>query len=462
MNDPTNWYERYNASTIVTIRVRVDDTPGALAQVLAAIAEQSAQLGDIALVGADGACKVRDIQVFFADREQQARTMSAIDSLAGVTVIRSVDEVMEIHRGGTIRTESRVPLETLMHLRMVYTPGVASVCRAIVDDPSKAPEFTALGNKIAIVTDGSAVLGLGDIGPLAALPVMEGKAAILARFAGMSAEPILINSKDPREIINVVERIASGYGAIQLEDIAAPACFDVERTLTERLSKPVFHDDQHGTATVAIAGLFSALKRTGRPMSEVEAIILGAGAAGSAISRFLVDLGVADIVVCDGSGALYRGRPNRMNDEKRALAEITNHKNVQGTLSDVMAGKNLFIGVSRPNLVSQDMVRSMAKDPIVFALANPVSEISVPDALAAGAAVAVDGRGMNNALAYPGIFRGALDARAKRITHAMKTAAARAIADAAGDDLLPNMLDMTVHQRVAQAVFDAWTPEESC
>ena len=461
MTDPTNWYERYNASQIVTVRVRLEDHPGALAKVLTILAEHSAQLGDIELVGADGNQKIRDIQVFFVDAAQRDRATAAVTQLPEVGVVHTVDEVLEIHRGGTIETKARVPLETLMDLRMVYTPGVASVCTAIADRPELAWDYTAVGNKIAIVTDGSAVLGLGDIGALAGLPVMEGKAAILDRFAGVSAEPILINTNDPQAIIDVVTRIADGYGAIQLEDIAAPACFIVERTLQAQLQKPVFHDDQHGTATVCVAGLFSALRRTNRNVQDIEAVILGAGAAGSAIARFLVDLGIKDVVVCDGAGALYKGRSHRMNDEKLALAEITNRQNAQGTLSDVMANKHLFVGVSRPNLVSADMVKSMAKDPIVFALANPVSEISVNEALAAGAAVAMDGRGMNNALAYPGIFRGALDARATRITHAMKTAAAHALADAAGDDLLPEMLDLSVHRRVAEAVRNAWKPEES-
>ena len=461
MSDSTNWYERYNASTIVTIRVQVEDHPGALAEVLATLARHAAQLGDISLVGANGNRKIRDIQLFFADAEQRDRTIAAVGNLSNASLLETVDEVMEIHRGGTIETKARVDIDSLMDLRMIYTPGVAKVCTAIAEDPNVAWDYTARGNKIAIVTDGSAVLGLGDIGPLAGLPVMEGKAAILDRFAGVSAEPILINSKDPQKIIEVVEHIAGGYGAIQLEDIAAPSCFIVERALQSRLDVPVFHDDQHGTATVCIAGLLSALRETGRTADQIEAVVLGAGAAGSAITRFLVDLGVADVVVCDGSGAIHRGRTNRMNDEKVSLAEITNRNNVQGTLPEVMAGKHLFVGVSRPNLVSSDMVKSMAKDPIVFALANPVSEISVTEALAAGAAVAMDGRGMNNALAYPGIFRGALDARAKRITHAMKAAAAQAIADLAKADLLPDMLDMNLHRRVADAVREAWVTEES-
>ncbi|MEM7675271.1 MAG: malic enzyme-like NAD(P)-binding protein [Myxococcota bacterium] len=459
MNDSTNWYERYNASSIMTVRVRVDDHPGTLAKVLSKLAEHSAQLGNIKLVGADGKDKIRDIQVFFADADQRDQSLASLSKMDGAEVIQVIDEVLEIHRGGTIQTRAKVPLNTLMDLRMVYTPGVAHVCQAIVDDPVKALEYTAVGNKVAIVTDGTAVLGLGDIGPLAGMPVMEGKAAILDRFAGISAEPILINSKDPHKIVDVVSHIADGYGAIQLEDIAAPSCFIVERALQDKLSKPVFHDDQHGTATVCVAGLLSALHRTNKKVEDVEAVVLGAGAAGAAIARFLVKMGVADVVVCDGAGALYRGRDHRMNDEKRALVEMTNRQNAQGTIAEAMKGKHLFVGVSRPNLVSPDMVRSMAKDPIVFALANPVSEISVSAALQAGAAVAMDGRGMNNALAYPGIFRGALDARATRITHGMMLAAATALAEASSDSLLPDMLDMSVHRRVAEAVQNAWAPD---
>ena len=456
MEPSPNWYERYNASRILSLRVRTTDRPGMLASVLNAIATEGCQLGDIRIVGVDGLSKLRDVQVFLDSTAQQERVTEAIKRLDGVELVAISDEVLEIHRNGTIQTKARVKIESLMDLRMVYTPGVASVCELIAKKPEAAWDYTALGQKICIVSNGTAVLGLGDIGALASLPVMEGKAAILDRFVGVSAEPFLIDSKDPDEIVDIVAKASIGYGAVQLEDIAAPSCFEIERKLQARIDKPVFHDDQHGTATVVVAGLISALARTNRKPSDIRAVMLGAGAAGTAIAKFLLDFGVADVVNCDSVGAIYEGRKERMNAEKEQLAKITNRERVKGTLADAMRGRNLFIGVSKPNAVSPEMVRSMAKDPIVFALANPVSEISVKDALANGAAIAVDGRGMNNALAYPGIFRGALDARAKRITKEMMLAAARAIAAATtADSLLPDMLDMSVHRAVTAAVREA-------
>lgn len=449
-----NWYERYQASYIATLRIQLPDRPGALAEVLNLISAQATHVGNIDLVGVSADKKVRDIQLFLKDASDLAHTLSLLKALPGVEVSAVSDDVMEIHRHGTIETRARVPLDTLMDLRMVYTPGVASVCEHIAKEPAGAWDYTALGRKIAIVTNGTAVLGLGDIGPLASLPVMEGKAAILSRFVNVSAEPILVDSRDPATVIATVERIATGYGAIQLEDIAAPECFEIEAELSRRLNKPVFHDDQHGTATVVLAGLIRALKRCERRPEECRAAILGAGAAGSAIARFLTKFGVKDIVVCDSKGALHPGRSD-LNPAKQAIAAETNAAQVAGPLSEVMRGRNLFIGVSKPGVVSEDMVRSMDA-PIVFALANPVSEIPVDAALAAGALVAADGRGMNNALAYPGIFRGALDARAQRITPDMMLAAAKALAAAAtGDDLLPDMLDLSVHERVSAAVRDA-------
>jgi malate dehydrogenase (oxaloacetate-decarboxylating) len=450
-----NWQERYNARFILTLRVRLLDVPGTLARFLDAVAEAGASVGDVRIADADSTHKVRDVQIFVVDEETHEAVLSAVRDLDHAELVSVTDDVLEIHNRGAIETTARVPLNTVMDLRMVYTPGVASVCELIARDPEQSWRYTARGQKIAIVTNGTAVLGLGDIGPLASLPVMEGKAAILARFVGVSAEPMLVESKDPDEIVDTVARLASGYGAIQLEDIGAPACFEIERKLQDRLDVPVFHDDQHGTATVAVAGLLKAMERTGRTADDCRGVILGAGAAGTAIAQFLVHMGIGDVVVCDSVGAIHRGRTERMNPWKEQLAEATNKDNVAGPVEEVMKGRNLFIGVSRPNTVSKEMVASMAKDPIVFALANPVSEITASDALEAGAAVAVDGRGMNNALAYPGIFRGALDARARRITHAMKMAAAQALADAATGALLPDMLDEGVHQAVTKAVAAA-------
>lgn len=436
------------------------DAPGNLASVLNVIADVGAMVGDIRIVGADRQHKIRDIQLFLVEEEHLDVAVDALKAMPEIEILSITDEVLEIHRHGAIETKACVPLNTMMDLRMVYTPGVASVCQLIADKPEQAWKYTSKGNRIAIVTNGTSVLGLGDIGPLASLPVMEGKAAILAHFVGVSADPILIDSKDTDEIINIVAKLACYYGAIQLEDIAAPACFEIEDRLQEMLDVPVFHDDQHGTATVVVAGLINALKQTQRQASDCNAVILGAGAAGLAITKFLIDFGIGNVVVCDSKGAIYRGRTERMNPWKVKIAEVTNKENEQGSLEQIIKGKNLFIGVARPRVVSKDMVASMAKDPIVFALANPVSEISVEDATEAGAAVAVDGRGMNNALAYPGIFKGTLDARAKRITPQMKNAAAYALAAAAKEQLLPDMLDQSMHARVAKAVAEAWTSSQ--
>lgn len=452
-----NWQERYHAALIHTVRLRIRDLPGKLAETLAAIGSQGAPVGDIRMVGVDSQYRVRDVQIFFTGEDHRDKTLDALRAVDEIEIVQVCDDVLEIHRAGAIETRSRVPLETIMDLRMVYTPGVASVCELIADKPETAWDYTGICDRISIVTNGTAVLGLGDIGPLAALPVMEGKAAILARFVGVSADPVLVDSKDVDTIVDIVAKTALNYGAIQLEDIAAPACFEIEERLTELLDKPVFHDDQHGTATVVVAGLINALERTGRTASDVRAVVLGAGAAGLAIARFLVDFGVADVILCDSKGALYPDRSAGMNRWKEDVASITNKAGQRGDLAAAMRGANLFVGVSKPGLVTSDMVRSMEDQAIVFALANPVSEIPTDEALAAGAAIALDGRGMNNALAYPGIFRGALDARAARITQEMKLAAARALAAAApGNDLLPEMLDPSVHRRVADAVSEAW------
>ncbi|MCZ6837391.1 MAG: NAD-dependent malic enzyme, partial [Planctomycetota bacterium] len=407
------------------------------------------------IVGADCDYKIRDVQVYIVEQEHIEHITNAIKSLKHCELVRVTDDVLEIHRGGAIETISRVNLDSVSKLRMVYTPGVASVCTLIENDPEKAWEYTHKGNRIAIVTNGTAVLGLGDIGALAGLPVMEGKAAILAHFVGVSADPILIDSKDPLEIINITSKISSQYGAIQLEDIGAPTCFEVEEALDEMLDVPVFHDDQHGTATVLLAGLIGAMKKTNREFKDLNVAMMGAGAAGIAIAKLLLEMGVNDLVMCDSKGALHEGRDD-LNPWKMQVANRGNKDNITGNFEEVIKDKNLFIGVSRPNTVSKAMISSMASDPIVFPLANPVSEISVEDAIEAGAAIAVDGRGMNNALAYPGLFRGALDARAKKITTEMKLAAARALADSATDSLMPDMLDLSVHEHVTNMVREAW------
>jgi malate dehydrogenase (oxaloacetate-decarboxylating) len=374
-----------------------------------------------------------------------------------VEIVTATDEIFETHRRGSIEVISRAKLKSLTDLRMVYTPGVASVCEEVKRSPDAAWELTGICDRVAIVTNGTAVLGLGDIGPVASLPVMEGKASILAEFVDVSAFPILIDTNDIDTFVETVVRISSGFGAIQLEDVAAPACFEIEEKLKAQLNIPVFHDDQHGTATIVLAALINALKQTNKSSARCSVVMLGAGAAGIAVSRMLLEFGIGDIVVFDSVGAIYSGRTENMNPYKQQLAKVTNKNNEKGSLSESFVGKDIFIGVSRPNMVTKEMVASMAKDPIVFPLANPVGEISKEEAIEAGAAIAADGRDINNALAYPGIFRGALDARATDINLKMKLAAAEELARLAeGNGLLPDMLEKGVHERIARAVAATW------
>ncbi|MCD4824533.1 MAG: NAD-dependent malic enzyme, partial [Phycisphaerae bacterium] len=427
-------------------------------KLISAVADAGAVVADFEFEEIEDAAGdvVYKMMLFTTGDEQLAAARQAVDAVEGVTVVEVEDVAMESHRGGSIETVSRLPIESNTDLRIVYTPGVARVCKAIEADPELAREYTGIANKVAIVTNGTAILGLGDIGCVAGMPVMEGKSAIFSEFANISAEPILIDTKDPQKFIDVCRLIAPTFGAIQVEDVAAPECFKITRELDAELPIPVFHDDQHGTATIVLAGLFSALKLTGKKMENLRVAISGAGAAGTAISELLQNAGIADVVLCDSVGIIHRGRAERMNEEKVALAERTNKQNISGSLADAMKGADLFIGCSQPNIVSREMVESMAADPIVFPLANPVSEISRPEALAAGAAVYADGRMMNNALAYPGIFRGAMDSQASTITLKMMVAAAHALAAAVPDgQLMPEMMNPDTHQAVADAVAGA-------
>ena len=448
--------DRFGRNVVFQMNVRLADGGEKLGAVISATTAAGAHIGQVNIGKVLKTSMIYEIRVFAASDEQMAAVRKAVGAIAGIEVLDVLDLAMESHRGGSCEMRSRTPITSNTDLRIVYTPGVARVCKAIEADPAKARELTGIANKVAIVTDGTAILGLGDIGCLAGLPVMEGKSAIFWEFARISAEPILIDTRDPKEFINVVELIACTFGAIQIEDVAAPQCFEITRTLDERLPIPVFHDDQHGTATIVLAGLYSALRRTGRRMKDITCAISGAGAAGTAIAGLLMRAGVPDVVLADSKGIVHRGRTAGMNSEKVALAERTNPRNITGGIAEAMLGRELFIGVSRPNLVSQDMVRSMAKDPIVFALSNPVSEISVADAYKAGAAIAADGRMMNNALAYPGIFRGALDTAARSITIEMMMAAAEALANIVPEgELLPEMMNPATHQAVAAAVRTA-------
>jgi len=428
-----------------------------LGRVSSAIGRTGGHLGTVNLVELEAEYKIRDITIYLADKKQLEELLGAVRQIDGVQVLGVRNEVLETHRRGAIEVKSRWPLRSLTDLRMVYTPGVASVCEEVKKDTMAAWELTGICDRVAIVTNGTAVLGLGDIGALPSLPVMEGKAAIFAEFVDISAFPILINEPDVDTFVETVVRIACGFGAIQLEDVAAPECFEIEDKLKEKLNIPIFHDDQHGTATIVLAALINALKQTNKKSEDCSVVMLGAGAAGYAVSHILLGFGIGDIVLYDSKGPLYRGRTEHMNPYKQRLAEVTNKKNQKCPLDEGFAGKDIFIGVSRPNMVTKEMVAAMAEDPIVLPLSNPVGEISKEEAVAAGAAVTADGRDCNNALAYPAIFRGALDARATDITLEMKLAAAEEIARLAPEGcLLPDILDREVHRKVAAAVAAAW------
>ena len=362
---------------------------------------------------------------------------------------------------GKIETKVRVPVDSREALSLAYTPGVAEPCLAIKEDPEKSFELTRRWNTVPVITDGTAVLGLGDIGPEAGMPVMEGKCALFKAYGDVDAFPICIKSKDVDEIVHTIKLISGSFGGINLEDIAAPRCFEIEARLKRELDIPVFHDDQHGTAVVMAAALINAAKVVDKELENLKIVINGAGAAGIAIAKYLLKLGVGDIVLCDKSGAIYKGAEG-INPAQAAMAEVTNRRDVKGTLADAMRGADVFIGVSAPGCVSREMVESMAPRAIVFSCANPVPEISRKAALEAGAAVVGTGSSenpnqINNVLVFPGLFRGALDVRAKDINFEMMLAASRAIADYVGDKLsadfiLPYAYDKGAHMAVAQAV----------
>lgn len=370
-------------------------------------------------------------------------------------------QLHEVHQG-KLAVSLKVDIETKHDLSLAYTPGVAEPCLEIAQDREQVYRYTGKGNAVAIVTDGTAVLGLGDIGPEAALPVMEGKACLFKRFGGVDAYPICLNTKDPEEIVRAVQLIAPGFGGINLEDISAPRCFEIEEQLIETLDIPVFHDDQHGTAVVVLAALINGAKCLGLELPQVQTVISGAGAAGISICKLLMKAGVRDITLCDRQGAIWEGREG-LNGAKTAMAKVTNRAMRKGSLAEVMEGADLFIGVSGPGIVTQEMVRSMSPQAMVFALSNPIPEIMPELALAAGAKVVATGRSdfpnqINNLLVFPGIFKGALAARASRITEEMMIAAAYAIAGRVSPEelsrecIIPSTFDMGVADVVAEAV----------
>ncbi|MEP7343583.1 MAG: malic enzyme-like NAD(P)-binding protein, partial [Acidobacteriota bacterium] len=418
---------------------------------------------DIVEVGAHHL--IRDITVAAGNDEHADSIVEAVRAVDGVTVVNVSDRTFLRHLGGKIEITNKRPLQTRSDLSIAYTPGVARVCMAIYKDPEKVYNLTIKRNCIAVVTDGTAVLGLGDLGPAAALPVMEGKAMLFKEFAGIDAFPICLDTKDVDEIVRTVKAIAPTFGGINLEDISSPRCFEVEQRLKRELDIPVFHDDQHGTAVVVLAALINALKIVGKKMDEIKVVVVGVGAAGTACTKMLLKAGARNIVGCDLYGAVYRGRTEGMNDATRWYAEHTNPDNLQGTLTDLMEGADLFLGLSSGNVLTVEMLKKMNRDPIVFALANPTPEI-MPEEAWPHVKVMATGRSdypnqINNVLCFPGIFRGALDCRASDINEEMKMAAAEAIASVIGNEelhpeyIIPSVFNRQVAPLVAKAVEEA-------
>ncbi len=445
----------------VTMRVGAPAGFRATSQLAAAAAEQGAEITALDIVESTHEHVVVDITCDTSGEEHGARVAAAIEALEGVVVHKVSDRTFLLHLGGKLSVESKVELRNRDDLSRAYTPGVARVCLAIAKNPEDARRLTIKRNTVAVVTDGTAVLGLGDIGPAAALPVMEGKAALFKRFANVDAWPVCLDTKDTEEIIMIVKAIAPSYGGVNLEDIAAPRCFEIERRLRDELDIPVFHDDQHGTAIVVLAALINALRVVQKSIDDVRIVVSGAGAAGHAIIQLLHSQGAGQIVACDRRGALHRGGEHH-DDHRGWIAEHTNPEDFSGSLKEALVGADVFIGVSAPNLLTGDDIATMADKAIVLALANPDPEIH-PTAAAEHAAVVATGRSdfpnqINNVLAFPGLFRGLLDAHARKITNGMLVAAAKAIADCVSPEevnasyIIPSVFDPRVAPAVAAAV----------
>lgn len=445
-----------NSSFSLTIRFQVPNRPGMLASVIQAISSQGGNMGQIDLIEQTRDISMRDVTVDAASTEHAETIVQAVKALPDIKVLDIYDRTFTLHKGGKISVHSKIPLRGQADLAMAYTPGVGRICRAIADEPERVYELTIKHNTIAIVTDGSAVLGMGNLGAEASMPVMEGKAMLFKEFGGLDAFPICLATQSTDEIVETVKRIAPVFGGVNLEDIAAPRCFEIEERLQRELNIPVFHDDQHGTAIVTLAALTNALKLVEKSIFDARIVINGAGAAGVAIAKLLQKDGAASIIMCDSRGILSKSRTD-LNHQKLAFAIEQS-----GTLADAMRGADVFLGVSAPGVVTPEMVRSMAADPIVFAMANPVPEIQ-PEYVRNDVAVMATGRSdypnqINNVLAFPGIFRGALDCRASTLTTNMYLQAALAIASLVTPDeltrehIIPSVFDRRVAAAVAAAV----------
>ncbi len=454
-----------SVSHTFTMRLTYPNRIGMFAKVISTIGRHGGDLGAVDIVTPDAKLMTRDITVRARDGAHQEALVDSVRRLPEVKVINVSDRVFLLHLGGKLAIRNKVPLTTRDTLSMAYTPGVARVCQAIAADPRKVWQLTIKANSVAVVSDGTAVLGLGDIGPAGAMPVMEGKAMLFKEFGGIDAYPICLATKDPGEIVATVKHLSVGFGGINLEDISAPRCFEIEHRLQEQLDIPVFHDDQHGTAVVVLAALLNALRLTRQKLNRLKIVISGAGAAGVAVTRILLRGGAKDIVVCDREGIIHSGRMPGLNESKTWVAQHTNPRQQRGKVQDALRGANVFIGVSGPGTLEPRDLKRMAARPIVFGLANPVPEI-MPEEAARYAFIVATGRSdyanqINNVLAFPGIFRGALDVRARQITETMKQAAARAIAgciapgELSPEYIVPSVFNREVVRCVAQAVRGA-------
>jgi malate dehydrogenase (oxaloacetate-decarboxylating) len=455
-----------SAQFSLTLRIEFDRRPGMLGAVASAIGDCGGSIGDIEMLELGDMKAVREMTVDAVDREHGQAIVAAIEGIEGVDLIEATDRTFELHRGGKLFTGLKTGIRTRDDLSMAYTPGVARVCEAIHEDRDKAHELTIKRNTVAVVSDGTAVLGLGDIGPEAAMPVMEGKAVLFKEFADVDAFPICLDTKDTEEIIQAVKLMAPTFGGINLEDISSPRCFEIEARLVDELDIPVFHDDQHGTAIVVLAALLNACRLTDRRPEDLKVAMVGAGAAGVAVAKIIMNEGVTEIVACDRSGAIHTDRPDfvdgSMNTPKTWLAENTNGNVQGGSVNEALAGADVFIGLSGPGIIQAEDLKRMNPDPIVFAMANPNPEIRPEDAEKYARVIAT-GRSdypnqINNVLAFPGIFRGALDVRASAITEEMKVAAAHGIAAVVTDDeldedhIVPSVFNRQVSHSVAEAV----------
>ena len=452
-------------SHIITVRVSFPNRPKVSGELMVAIGAAGAGVLGMDLVSVHGDRMIRDITVETEDVAHGEQVADALTNIEGLVIQHVSDPTFLMHLGGKIEVTNKSPLKTREDLSRAYTPGVARVCEAIARNPEEAYHLTIKRNTVAVVTDGTAVLGLGDIGPAAALPVMEGKAMLFKEFGGVDAFPICLDTKDVDEIVKTVRYLAPVFGGINLEDISAPRCFEIENRLKKEVDIPVFHDDQHGTAVVVLAALLNALKVVDKPIGSLKVVVSGIGAAGVACTKIMMEAGARHFVGVDRSGVIYKGRAEGMNPLKEWYAEQTNPDGLQGTLADAVRGADLFLGVSSGGLLTPEMVDTMGPDPIIFALANPTPEI-MPEAAQGHARIIATGRSdytnqINNVLCFPGIFRGALDCRATEVNEEMKLAAARAIANVilpeelSEDYIIPSTFNRHVAPAVAEAVADA-------